>query len=68
MDADLVTSKAVKNDKAGVPTHLWDQRCALVLPHVTPALDRLRVMLHQLACSRLLSEYQEYLVDTYGTK
>jgi hypothetical protein len=45
VDANLVTAKAVKRDNAGVPTHLWDKRCTLVLPHVGPALDRLRRLL-----------------------
>jgi hypothetical protein len=41
IDAAIVTDKAAKRDDAGVPTHLWDQRCSLVLPYVTkPALDR----------------------------
>jgi hypothetical protein len=63
IDAGLVTTKAVKSDVAGVPTHLWDKRCALVLPHVTPALNRLRQLLHWLACTRLLAEFQAYGPD-----
>jgi hypothetical protein len=42
IDAGLVTEKAVKSDKAFVPTHLWDQRCAMVLLHVSLALDQLQ--------------------------
>jgi hypothetical protein len=42
VDSGLVTAKAAKRDDAGVPTHLWDRRCSLVLPHTTPVLDNLR--------------------------
>lgn len=33
VDANLVTDKAVKQDEARVPTHLWDKQCSLVLPY-----------------------------------
>jgi hypothetical protein len=45
VNANLVTAKAVKQDNAGVPTHLWDKHCTLVLPHVGPALGQLRRLL-----------------------
>jgi hypothetical protein len=67
IDVGLVTKKAVKSDEAGVPTHLWDQRCTLVLPRVTPVLDRLHcTMLHRVTCTKLLTKFQDYLNETYG--
>jgi hypothetical protein len=58
--------KYAKSDNAGVPTLLWDQHWALVLPHVSPALNCLRRLLHHVACIHMLEEFQEYLRESYG--
>jgi hypothetical protein len=66
VDATLVTAKAAKRDDAGVPTHLWDKRCSLVLPHVTPILDTLRRLILRVAVTHLWIEFHEYLTAVYG--
>jgi hypothetical protein len=66
IDSNLVTDKAVKRDDADAPTHLWDQRCTLVFPHVTPALALLRKILLRLAVTRMYAEFKAYLCATYG--
>jgi hypothetical protein len=66
VDSNLVTDKAVKRDDAGVPTHLWDKRCTLVLPYASPALDLLRKLILRVAVTRMFTEFRLYLVETYG--
>jgi hypothetical protein len=66
IDPDLITDKAAKRDDAGVPVHLWDKRCTLVLPHVTPALDTLRFWLTRGLTTRLWREFHAYLCEVHG--
>jgi hypothetical protein len=66
VDASLVTAKAVKCNDAGVPVHLWDQRCSLVFPHITPALKTLCYWLTRAATTRLWSEFHAYLQESHG--
>jgi hypothetical protein len=66
VDAALVTGKAAKRDDTCVPTHLWDQRCTLVLPSVAPALKTLRLWLMHRTASRLWSECFSYLSERHG--
>jgi hypothetical protein len=66
VDDGLVTAKAAKPDDAGVPVHLWDKRCSLVFPHVTPALNTLRYWLTQGATTRLLHKFHAFLPETHG--
>jgi hypothetical protein len=62
----LVTEKAVKHDEAGAPTHLWDQQCTLVFPHVSLALNKLRRILLRVASRNMIVEFCTYLVETYS--
>jgi hypothetical protein len=57
IDSALVTDKAPKRDDARVPTHLWDQRCSLVLPHTSPALETLRRLLIRVASRHMVDEF-----------
>jgi hypothetical protein len=67
IDSALVTKKAVKRDDAGAPTQLWDQRCTLVFPHVSSALESLRHMLVRvLASHNMVDKFRAYLTETYG--
>jgi hypothetical protein len=66
IDSTLVSAKAAKRDDAGVPSHLWDQRCSLVLPHCTPALSTLREFLSRALVTRLWDEFYAYLRTTHG--
>jgi hypothetical protein len=66
VDTNLITTKAAKGDHAGVPTHLWDLECMLVLPHVSPALATLRKLLIWVTSTALWSELHDYLHETHG--
>jgi hypothetical protein len=66
VDDELITDKAAKRDDAGVPVHLWDKRCSLVLPHVTPALQTLRLWLTRGLTTRLWREFHAYLCAVHG--
>ena len=66
VDSSLVTEKAAKRDDARVPTHLWDQRCSLVIPHCMPALPTLRMCLARTLVTRLWEEFRGYLSTTHG--
>ncbi len=41
IDITAVSAKAAKNDNLLVPTHMWDQRILLPLPHVEAGLPYL---------------------------
>ena len=66
IDSSLVTEKAVKHEDASPPTHLWDQRCLLVLPHLAPALSILRTELMIRTAYQLFKEFCGYMSDHYG--
>jgi hypothetical protein len=61
-----ITAKAAKRNNAGVPTHLWDLWCRLLLPHVSPALATLRKLLIWVASTALWSEFHDYLHESHG--
>jgi hypothetical protein len=61
-----VTDKAAKRDDAGVPTHLWDQHCSLVLLHTSPALETLRRLLIRVASRHMVDKFRSYSEEAYG--
>ena len=66
IDATLVTDKAAKSDKAGVPKHLWDQRILLIWPHLNGRLEWLRDRLMHLAMRSLYLEFREFMATAHG--
>ena len=66
IDTSVVTAKAAKHDDADAPTHLWDSRCTLVLPHLGPALVPLRRGLMQLSAHMVFRDFSGFLQAQYG--
>ena len=66
IDGSVVTSKAAKRDDAAPPTHLWDGRCLLVLPHLAPALPILRTCLMLRTAFMLFKEFCGFMTLQYG--
>jgi hypothetical protein len=67
VDLSLVTSKAMKDDKAAVPVSLWDRRVSLVLPEAVGLLRPLRrLVLLSRQAPRLYREARQYLISTHG--
>jgi hypothetical protein len=62
VDLALVTDKAAKSNNAGVPVHLWDHQCSLVLSHCTPAIPILRALLARKLVTQMWDKFGAYLV------
>jgi hypothetical protein len=60
------STKAVKNDDAGIPVHMWDQRILLVLPWVAPVILFLRHHLMFLITRNLYVEFTDFMAKTHG--
>jgi hypothetical protein len=65
VDTKLITAKAAKCNDAGIPTHLWDRPCMLVLLHATPALAILRRLLIQVSSTALWAEFHPPNLASY---
>jgi hypothetical protein len=66
IDITAVSAKAAKNDNSRVPTHMWDQRILLPLPHTEAGLPYLRSRLMRFQRIRLYKEFRAYMVATHG--
>jgi hypothetical protein len=60
------STKAVKNNDAGIPVHMWDQRILLVLPWVAPVILFLRRHLMFLITRNVYVEFAEFMPKTHG--
>jgi hypothetical protein len=66
IDMSLITTKALKHDKAVAPSHLWDARLELLFPGIAPHVSLFRrCMLNRYRLS-ILREIRLYLVQRYG--
>jgi hypothetical protein len=63
---DAVSDDDAKADGALVPTHIWDNRITLVLPHTRGALTVMRKHLFRKWCSRIYRSFIAYSRRTYG--
>jgi hypothetical protein len=66
VDSSLATNKAVKRDDADVPSHLWNQRCLLVLLHLGMALPILQEHLSNWVVHDITWELCAFLVCQHG--
>jgi hypothetical protein len=66
MKSTTPSTKAVKNDDAGIPFHLWDQRILLLLPWVTSFLFFLRGHLMLIILRNLYLEFKAFMDQTHG--
>jgi hypothetical protein len=66
INTSVVTSKAAKRDDAAAPTHLWDARFLLVMPHVARGLPLLGRRLMRRTAYSLFKEFSVFMGEHYG--
>jgi hypothetical protein len=66
-DETLISDKAAKADEAPVPSHLWDNRCKLVLPQLTDsALAGFRKLALIWQRKYMYKQFRAFLRDKFG--